>query len=162
LKNNYKTGFFKVLYEQKGYSQEWIEKRLRGIAVRQELTNEWEQREVHNKDYGILTNEIAKATFGKTVEQYKKYKQIKKENLRDHMADLKLIFTMLGEKVTTEITKKENAKGFFQCKSASQRGGRIAGNARRETEKEIGSSVATSENFLAESESQKRLKLKKQ
>jgi DNA-damage-inducible protein D len=95
----------KQLYEQKGYSQEWIEKRIRGIAIRQELTDEWKERGIdQNLEYAILTNEISKATFGKTVDEYKNYKKLKKENLRDHMTDLELIFTMLGEKVTTKIT----------------------------------------------------------
>ena len=110
----------KQLYEQKGYSQEWIEKRVRGIAIRQELTDEWKQRGIDkNLEYAILTNEISKATFGKTVEEYKNYKSLKKENLRDHMNDLELIFTMLGEKVTTEITRSKNSKNFPECKTAA-------------------------------------------
>lgn len=153
----------KQLYEQKGYSKEWIEKRLRGIAIRQELTDEWKTRSVdENREYAILTNEISNVTFGKTVEEYKKHKGLKRENLRDHMNDLELIFTMLGEKVTTEITKKEDAQGFQECKIASTRGGRVAGNARKETEKEIGTSIVSNENYLAKSENEKRKKLKLQ
>ncbi|MDP2906824.1 MAG: BRO family protein [Nanoarchaeota archaeon] len=153
----------KQLYEQKGYSKEWIEKRLRGIAIRQELTGEWKTRGVdENREYAILTSEISKATFGKTIEEYKKHKGLKRENLRDHMNDLELIFTMLGEKVTTEITKKEVAQGFQECKSASVRGGRVAGNARKETEKEIGVSVVSNENYLAEPEKEKKKRLKLQ
>jgi hypothetical protein len=94
----------KQIYEQKGYSKEWIDKRLRGIAVRQELTDEWQDRGIErNIEYAILTNEISRATFGKTVEEYKQHKNLDRENLRDHMTDLELIFNMLGEKVTTEI-----------------------------------------------------------
>lgn len=151
----------KQLYEQKGYSKEWIEKRLRGIAIRQELTDEWKSRNVdENREYAILTNEISKATFGKTVEEYKKFKGIKRENLRDHMGDLELIFTMLGEKVTTEITRKDDPKDFEGCLDASKRGGRVAGNARRETEKEIGSPVVSPENYLTEPEKEKKKRLK--
>lgn len=141
----------KQIYEQKGYPKEWIDKRLRGIAIRQDLTDEWKQREINkNLEYAILTNEISKATFGKTVEEYKKYKKLKGENLRDHMSDLELIFSMLGEKVTIEITKNENAKGFGECKETAKRGGNVAGNARKETEKEIGKPIVSNENFLPE------------
>ena len=104
----------KELYQQKGYSEDWIEKRIRGIAVRQELTDEWEKHGVkEGKDFAILTNEISKATFGKTVDEYKQFKALKKENLRDHMTDLELIFTMLGEASTTKIAQSRNALGFF-------------------------------------------------
>lgn len=151
----------KELYRAKGYSEEWIEKRVRGIAVRQELTDEWKQRDVkEDMEFAILTNEISKATFGKTVEEYKEHKGLKKENLRDHMDDLELIFTMLGEKVTTEITKNEDSKGFNECDSAAKRGGKVAGNARLETEKELGKSIVSGENYLKEPESQKRKRLK--
>jgi len=98
----------KRIYEQKGYSKDWIEKRLRGIAVRQDLTDEWKQRGItDNRDFAILTAEISKATFGVTPSEHKKLKGLKQENLRDHMTDLELIFNMLGEKVTTELSKKE-------------------------------------------------------
>ncbi|MBS3143935.1 phage antirepressor protein [Candidatus Woesearchaeota archaeon] len=151
----------KEIYRQKGYSDEWIEKRVRGIAIRQELTDEWKRRNVEeDKEYAILTNEISKATFGKTVDEYKKLKSLKKENLRDHMNDLELIFTMLGEKVTTEITRKDDAKGFDECEDGAKRGGRVAGNARKETEKEIGRPVASSENYLKISEKEKRKRIK--
>jgi len=149
----------KSLYEQKGYSKEWIEKRLRGIAVRQELTDEWKARDVKEKvEFAILTNEISKATFGKTVEEYKDFKGLNKENLRDHMNDLELIFTMLGEKVTTEITKAKDAQGFKENKKATKEGGEVAGNARKDAEKKIGKSVSTNENYLTEPEKRKRLK----
>src|SRR3989338_4376877 len=119
----------KELYKAKGYSDEWIEKRVRSIAIRQELTDEWKKRNVgKNREYAILTNEISKATFGKTVEEYKKFKQLKKENLRDHMDDLELIFTMLGEASTTKITRSKDVQGFVENKTASKKGGKIAGD----------------------------------
>ena len=111
----------KEYYELKGYPKEWIDKRLRGIAVRQELTDEWKNRDIKSKkEFAILTNEISKATFGKTVGEYKEFKQLQKknQNLRDHMTDLELIFTMLGEKTTTEITKERKSQGFDECKEA--------------------------------------------
>ena len=151
----------KELYQQKGYSEDWIEKRIRGIAVRQELTDEWEKRCVkEGKDFAILTNEISKATFGKTVDEYKQFKALKKENLRDHMTDLELIFTMLGEASTTKIAQSRNALGFSENKSAAKKGGKIAGDARKKLELEARESVVTSENYLQESETQKRKRLK--
>lgn len=143
----------KRYYELKGYPNSWIDKRLRGIAIRQELTGEWKQRGVtQNKEFGILTNEISKATFGKSIKEHKEIKGLnpkyKNQNLRDHMNDLELIFSMLGEKVTTEITKKEDAEGFGECEDAAKRGGKVAGRARLETEKEIGRKVVSSENYL--------------
>ena len=141
----------KELYEQKGYSKDWIDKRLRGIAIRQELTDEWKDRGVDEKiEYAILTNEISKATFGKNVGEYKQFKKLKREKLRDHMTDLELIFSMLGEKVTTEITQNEDANGFFECKGAANRGGRVAGNARIDAEKEIGKPIISKDNYLIE------------
>ena len=151
----------KELYQQKGYSEDWIEKRIRGIAVRQELTDEWEKHGVkEGKDFAILTNEISKATFGKTVDEYKQFKALKKENLRDHMTDLELIFTMLGEASTTKIAQSRNALGFSENKSAAKKGGKIAGDARKKLELEARESVVTSENYLQESETQKRKRLK--
>jgi len=148
----------KELYRAKGYSEGWIEKRVRGIAIRQELTDEWKNRGVkESNEFAILTNEISKATFGKTVEEYKEFKGLNKENLRDHMNDLELIFNMLGERVTTEITRAEEAQGLNENKNAAKRGGRIAGNARKETEKEIGHPVTSNENYLAQPEKKKRL-----
>ncbi|MCK5039746.1 MAG: phage antirepressor protein [Candidatus Aenigmarchaeota archaeon] len=153
----------KQIYEQKGYSKAWIDKRLRGIAIRQELTDEWKNRDIkEQRDYAILTNEISMATFGKTVDQYKKYKQLKNQNLRDHMNDLELIFTMLGEKVTTEITQNEDADGFHGCRDAAKRGGNVAGKARVDAEKEIGKPVISEENYLGKPESVKRLEKKKE
>ncbi len=142
----------KKLYEQKGYSKDWIDKRLRGIAIRQNLTDEWKQRGIkEHREYAILTAEISKATFGITPSEYKNLKNLSersKANLRDHMDDLELIFTMLGERVTTEISKSEEPDTFDKNKKVAKRGGRVAGNARKETEKELGRSVVTKSNFL--------------
>ena len=138
------------IYEQKGYSEEWIEKRMRGIAVRDELTDEWKKRGVkEQREFAILTAEISKATFGMTPAEYKDFKALvnPKENLRDHMSDLELIFTMLGEASTTEIAKKKDAQGFPANKKAAHAGGTIAGNARRELEHESGTQVSTKANF---------------
>ena len=145
------------LYKAKGYSDEWIEKRVRGIVIRDELTNEWEKRGVKtNKEYSILTAEIAKATFGMTPSEYSKFKGLNNENLRDHMNDLELIFTMLGERVTTEITKTKDARGFDENKNAAKEGGEVAGSARRDAEKRIGKSIISSENYVSESQKEKR------
>ena len=134
----------RVLYKVKGYSDAWIEKRMRGIEVRETLTNEWKKRGVkENPEYTILTAEISKATFGMTPSQYQKFKNLKKENLRDHMNDLELIFTMLGEATTTEITKNKNAQGFNKNKQAVQEGGSVAGKARKDLEKKSDRKVST-------------------
>lgn len=144
----------KALYEQKGYPKDWIDKRLRGIAIRQNLTDEWKERGIENqKDYAILTAEISKATFGMTPSEYKKHKNIptkSKANLRDNMTDLELIFTMLGEKVTTEISEQEKPDTFTDNKKVARRGGTVAGNARKETEKELGRSIVSEENYLSD------------
>ena len=140
----------RAIYEQKGYSEDWIEKRLRGIAVRDELTDEWSKRGVKaGKEYAILTAEISKTTFGMTPAEYKDFKALSnpKENLRDHMTDLELIFTMLGEASTTEIAKKKDAQGFPQNQQAAKAGGSIAGNARRELESKSGTKISTKANF---------------
>ena len=151
----------KELYEKKGYSKEWIEKRLRGIAIRQELTDEWKNRGVQKEiEFAILTNEISKATFGKTVEEYKEHKKLKRENLRDHMDDLELIFTMLGEASTTKIAKSKDVQGLEENKIAAKQGGEVAGNARRELEEKIGESLVSDENFLDIPEKLKRRKKK--
>ena len=141
----------KNLYEQKGYPKDWIDKRLRGIAIRQNLTDEWRERGVENeRDFAILTSEISRATFGMTPSEYKNLKGLSKknENLRDHMTDLELIFTMLGEKVTTEISKKEKPETLEKNKKVAKRGGRVAGKARKDTEKELGHSVISRKNYL--------------
>lgn len=141
----------KELYEKKGYPKDWIDKRLRGIAIRQNLTDEWKERGItKEKDFAILTAEISKATFGLTPSEYKNVKGLtkKNQNLRDHMTDLELIFTMLGERVTTEISQQEKPEDFEGNKDVARRGGNVAGVARKETEKELGHSVISSENFL--------------
>ena len=147
----------KELYEQKGYPKDWIDKRLRGIAIRQNLTDEWKERGITEKsDYAILTAEISRATFGLTPSDYKIYKGLtkKNQNLRDHMSDLELIFTMLGERVTTEISQKEKPDTFTKSKQVAQRGGNVAGVAREQAEKELGRSVVSPENFLSDSDKQ--------
>jgi DNA-damage-inducible protein D len=146
------------LYKLKGYPDNWIEKRMRSIAIREELTEEWKNRGVKEQiEYAILTAEISKATFGMTPSEYKKLKSLKSQNLRDHMTDLELIFSMLGEASTTKVTRAKNAKGFMESKDAAQIGGRIAGNALKELEKESGEKVITSENYLPEPEKTKAL-----
>ena len=147
-------------YKAKGYSDEWIEKRVRGIAVRQELTDEWSKRDVEHKDYGILTNEISKASFGMTISEYKKHKQLKKQNLRDHMSDLEIIFTMLGEASTTKIARKRDAKKLEENKEAAKDGGGVAGIARKELEKRTDERVVSEENYLKEPEKVKRKRIK--
>ncbi|MBN2854444.1 Bro-N domain-containing protein [Patescibacteria group bacterium] len=149
----------RMLYKLKGYSESWIEKRLRGIAVREELTDEWKKREIkEEKEFEILTAEISKATFGMTPSKYKELKGLKRQNLRDHMNDLELIFSMLGEASTTKITRDRNAKGFIENKIAAQKGGKIAGDARRRLELESGGKVITNENYLTEPEIIKKIK----
>jgi len=152
----------KKLYELKGYSKDWIDKRLRGIAIRQNLTDEWKNRGLKEEiEYAILTNEIAKATFGVSIDEHKKIKGLDKENLRDHMDELELIFGMLGEKVTTEITINKNASGFEECAVAAQQGGEVAGNARKEAEEKIGRPVVSEENYLFLDEKIKKKKKRK-
>jgi len=151
----------KALYRAKGYPESWIEKRMRGIAVRAELTDEWKQRGVEGEpEYAILTSEISKAAFGLTPSEYKKLKGLERENLRDHMTDLELIFSMLGEAATTEIARKQDTQGFGENKTAARKGGRIAGDARQKLELETGDTVVSPENYLAEPESRKRLQKK--
>jgi hypothetical protein len=146
------------LYKLKGYPDDWIEKRMRSIAIREELTEEWKNRRVKEKlEYAILTAEISKATFGLTPSEYKKVKGLKSQNLRDHMTDLELLFSMLGEASTTKVTRAKNAQGFIESKVAAKIGGKIAGNALKELEKESGEKVVTSDNFLPESKKLKEL-----
>jgi DNA-damage-inducible protein D len=138
-----------ALYKAKGYSENWIEKRMRGIAIREQLTSEWEKRGIkEQKEYAILTAEISEATFGVKPSKHKKLKNLKKENLRDHMTDLELIFSMLGEASTTEIAVRNNAQGFVENKKTAKAGGTIAGNARKELEKKSGRKVVSTSNFL--------------
>ncbi|EKE06124.1 MAG: hypothetical protein ACD_19C00079G0029 [uncultured bacterium] len=139
----------KMLYKLKGYSESWIEKRMRGIAIREELTDEWNKRGVkEQKEYEILTAEISRATFGLIPSDYKKLKGLKHQNLRDHMDDLELIFSMLGERVTTEISQQEKPDTFIKNKIVAVRGGSVAGNARKQTEKELGRSIVSKDNYL--------------
>lgn len=146
------------LYKLKGYPDDWIEKRMRSIAIREELTEEWKNRGVREQlEYAILTAEISKATFGLTPSEYKKVKGLKSQNLRDHMTDLELIFSMLGEASTTEIVKTKNPKGFIENKKAAKQGGAVAGNARKELEQRTGKKVVTSENYLPETKKNKKL-----
>jgi hypothetical protein len=153
------TKRMREIYRQKGYSDGWIEKRVRGIAVRDELTEEWQKRGIKEQvEFSILTAEISKATFGMTPSEYKDYKKLKKENLRDHMTDLELIFTMLGEASTTEIARNKDAQGFDENKIAARKGGKIAGDARKKLEIESGRRVVTNDNFIEEPEMIKKIK----
>ena len=149
----------RILYKLKGYPENWIEKRMRGIAIREELTDEWQKRGVKaQREYEILTAEISKATFGLTPSEYKKLKGLKRQNLRDHMNDLELIFNMLGERVTTEISQQEKPDTFVKNKKVAERGGDIAGNARKQTEQELGRPIVSKENYLPKSEDKIKLK----
>ena len=152
------------LYQAKGYSDEWIEKRVRGIAIRDELTNEWNKRGVkEQREYSILTAEISRATFGMTPAEYKTFKSLDKpaDNLRDHMNDLELIFTMLGEASTTEIARNKDAQGYVENRKAAVDGGSVAGRARRDLEKKSGKRIASKENYKALPEAVARKRLKK-
>lgn len=141
----------KALYKAKGYPDAWIEKRMRGIAIREELTDEWNKRGIKvEKEYAILTAEISKAAFGMTPSEYKKLKGLSKENLRDHMNDLELIFSMLGEASTTEIARNKNAQGFVENKKTARQGGSVAGRARKDLEHKSGKRVSRRENYLLE------------
>ncbi|OGH18932.1 MAG: phage antirepressor protein [Candidatus Levybacteria bacterium RIFCSPHIGHO2_12_FULL_38_12] len=148
----------RALYKAKGYPDDWVEKRMRGIAIREELTDEWDKRGAKmQKDYEILTAEISKATFGVTPSQYKKLKSLKRENLRDHMDDFELIFTMLGERATTEIHRNENSKGVPKLRSDAKAGGDIAGGARKKLEKRLKRSIVSRENYLPKKRKVKQL-----
>ena len=149
----------RALYKSKGYSDNWIEKRMRGIVIREELTDEWSQRGAkEDRDYSILTAEISKATFGMTPSEYQDFKGIKKQNLRDHMNDLELIFSMLGERATTEITRSEDSQGIPKLKTDAKEGGNIAGDAKQKLEKRLGRPVVSEQNYLTEAENKKLLK----
>ena len=149
----------RALYKAKGYSEDWIEKRMRGIVVRETLTDEWNKRGVkEQKEYAILTAEISKAAFGMTPSEYKKFKGLGRENLRDHMNDLELIFSMLGEASTTEIAINKNAAGFEENKKVANQGGDVAGKARKDLEQKSGNKISTKENYLKSPEKIKKLK----
>lgn len=153
------------IYRAKGYSDEWIEQRMRGIAIRDTLTDEWKKRGIkEGKEYAILTAEISKATFGLTPNEYKKYKDLDRpsENLRDHMTDLELLFSALGEASTTEIAKTHDSYGMAENTEAAKEGGKIAGDARKALEKKTGRKVISKTNYkeLPEQEIRKLLKEK--
>jgi DNA-damage-inducible protein D len=144
------------IYQAKGYPDDWIEKRMRSIAIREELTDEWKDRGVaEQQDYSILTAEISKAAFGVTPSEYKELKGLKRQNLRDHMNDLELIFSMLGEAATTEITRNRDAQGFDENKQAAVQGGSVAGGARKELEEKSGKKVVSKANYLPETSTKK-------
>ncbi len=147
------------IYKAKGYPDDWIEKRMRSIAIREELTDEWKARGIKERiEYAILTAEISKATFGLTPSQHKDLKGLKSQNLRDHMTDLELIFSMLGEASTKEIVVNTNPEGFVENKKAAKAGGKIAGDARKNLELKSGKKVVSNKNYLPEKKQLKRLK----
>ncbi len=149
----------RALYKAKGYSDNWIEKRMRGIAIREELTDEWKKRGAKEQiEYAILTAEISKATFGMTPSEYKELKKLKRENLRDHMNDLELIFSMLGEKATSEISQTRDSYGMEKLKTDANEGGQIAGDAKKALEKKTGKKVSTKQNYLKVPENKKLIK----
>jgi len=151
----------KEIYKLKGYSDDWIEKRVRGIAIRDELTDEWDKRGIETKrEYSILTSEISKATFGLTPGEYKKLKGLKQQNLRDHMNDLELIFSMLGEASTTKIARNKDALGFDENKDAAKEGGTVAGIAREELDRRSGEKIVSNENYLNLTENKSRKQIK--
>ena len=138
----------KELYEKKGYPKEWIDKRTRGIAVRQDLTDEWKNRGARSsQEFAILTNEIMQGAFDLKVDEYKQVKRLKSETLRDHMTDIELILTMLAEATTTKITIDRDSKGFKPLKKDAQDGGAVAGRTRRDIEGQTGTPVVSSKNY---------------
>ena len=146
----------RLLYKLKGYPEEWIEMRMRGIAIREELTDEWQKRGAeHEKDYEILTAEISKATFGITPTEYKKHKGLSRGNLRDHMDDFELILTMLGEQTTKEIHRKKDSQGLPRLKDDARTGGQIAGSTRKQIERKLGRSIISKDNFLQNKDNKK-------
>ena len=146
----------RMLYKLKGYPEDWIEKRMRGIAIREELTNEWQKRGAEtNRDYEILSAEISQATFGIKPNEYKKLKGLKRENLRDHMDDFELILTMLGERTATEIHRTKDTRGLPRLKDDARVGGQIAGTARKQIERKLGRQIISKSNFLQKQVSQK-------
>jgi prophage antirepressor-like protein len=136
------------LYEKKGYPKAWIDKRMRGIAVRQDLTDEWKERGARTTlEYALLTNEIMQGAFGLNVEDYKQVKSLQRENLRDHMTDIELILTMLAEATTTELHRDRDSKGMIPLARDAWDGGAVAGRTRNDIERQTGRSVVTGENF---------------
>lgn len=152
----------KETYDKKGYPKEWVDKRMRGIAVRNTLTDEWKERGVSKGfEYAILTDEIYQATFNKSTKEYMDYKNLDKkagDNLRDHMGDIELILTMLGEATTTKITTTEDSHGLEKLKKDANVGGSVAGRTRKDIEEKTGKSVITETNYLPNKKSVKKLK----
>jgi len=148
------------LYEKKGYPKEWIDKRMRGIAVRQDLTDEWKNRGARNSlEYAILTNEIMQGAFDLKVEDYKQVKGLERENLRDHMTDIELILTMLAEATTTKLHRDRDSQGFDPLKKDAKDGGAVAGRTRKDIETQTGKPVISSDNFKQlDARREKRLK----
>ncbi len=145
------------LYEKKGYPKEWIDKRLRGIAVRQDLTDEWKNRGAqNNREFAILTNEIMQGAFDLKVEDYKEVKGLERENLRDHMTDIELILTMLAEATTTTLHRDRESEGFEPLKKDAQDGGAVAGRTRKDIENQTGKPLVTGENFKVMSNTRRR------
>lgn len=141
-------GRMQSLYEKKGYPKEWIDKRLRGIAVRQDLTDEWKERgAAASKEFAILTNEIMQSAFGLKVDEYKEVKSLERENLRDHMTDIELILTMLAEATTTKLHRDRDTKGMAPLKKDARDGGAVAGRTRKDIEQQSGKPVISAENF---------------
>ncbi len=155
------TGRTKALYRAKGYSEAWIEKRMCSIAFSAKLTDEWNRRGIMEQpECSVLMVEISKAAFGVTPSEYKELKGLQRENLRDHMTDLELIFLMLGEAATTEIARKQDSQGCPENRVAARKGGKIAGDAREKLEIETEANVISPENYLTESEERRRLNMK--
>ncbi len=150
------------IYRAKGYPEAWIEKRMRGIEVRETLTNEWQKRGAKQGiEYAILTNDILAGTFDMTAEEYKKFKGLKRENLRDHMDDIELILTMLGEAATTRLSQDRDSKGFPKLQKDAKDGGAIAGRTRKDIETKTSKRVSTKKNFLGLEKRKPPKKLKK-
>lgn len=148
----------KNLYEKKGYDNSWIDKRMRGIAVRQNLTDEWAERGVKKSiDYAILTNDIMQGAFDLKVNEYKQVKGLERENLRDHMTDLELIITMLGEATTTQLTQQKDSQGIEKLRDDAKIGGAVAGRTRKDIEQQTGKKVVSRENFLPENKNKSKV-----
>jgi len=141
-------GRMQDLYEKKGYPKEWIDKRLRGIAVRQDLTDEWKDRgAASRKEFAILTNEIMQGTFDLKVDEYKQVKSLQRENLRDHMTDIELILTMLAEATTTKLHRDRDTQGMEPLRKDAKDGGAVAGRTRKDIEQQTGKPVISTQNF---------------
>ena len=149
----------RLTYKMKGYDDDWIDRRIRGINTRNELTDEWDRRGIETEvEYQILTAEISRATFGLTPAEYKKLKGLERENLRDHMDIMELLFTELGEAATTRIAQADDVQGLPENQNAARRGGAVAGTARQQLEKETGRKIVSKKNYLKKSQSRKEIK----